>query len=206
MAGLQAEELSNGFLKNFITETVFLIDEDKAMPVPETKVTEVQAERTPIVEPTETPESIKPTPALPKIPKPEAVAATSNYKVIGQNQKGITILVTLPASEFMALPGLQFLQKILTAIGLKPDDVAYVNNLSGANAVFEDLQQTLQVNYILSFASRVESNLPHEKFTLYNPVTLGTVPIVFSHALADLENDQVKKKLLWEALQKTFLN
>ena len=70
--------------------------------------------------------------------------------------------------------------------------------------MFEELQQTLQVNYILSFASRVESNLPHEKFTLYNPVMLGSVPIVFSHALLDIEKDQEKKRLLWGALQKVF--
>lgn len=206
MAGLQADELSNEFLKNFLPETIFLVEGDIPAPAPET----IKPEAAPIVAAAQ-PETIaatveaKPTLAIPKLPKAEAPAAPAKYKVIGENTKGIAVLVTIPDAEFQQLPQLEFLQKILTAIGLQPSDVGYVNNVSGSIAVFEELQKALQVNYILSFASRVDSNLPHEKFTLYNPVTLGSVPIVFSHSLADLENDQDKKKLLWGALQKTFL-
>ncbi|MER2998383.1 hypothetical protein [Pontibacter populi] len=205
MAGLQAEELSSEFLKNFIPETVFLVDGEIAVPAHEVKET-ISPEQPAIVEPVVVakPEvHLKEIPKLPDVPK--APAAPDKFKTIGENKRGVVVLVTVPDAAFMQLPQLGFLQKILSAIGLLPSDVAYVNNLSGSNAVFEDLQQALQVNYIISFASRVESNLPHEKFTLYNPVTLGNVPIVFSHSLADLENDQEKKKLLWGALQKTFL-
>ncbi len=115
------------------------------------------------------------------------------------------MLVTLPDTEFMGLPQLGFLQKILGAIGLKPADVAYVNNLSGETARFEDLQQELELNYIISFASRLDTEQPHEKFKLYSPATIGTVPIVFSQSLKMLENDVEHKKLLWGALQKVFL-
>ena len=201
MAGLQAEELNNEFLKNFLPETIFLVEGDVPVSiVPETKAA--------VPEVPEQPETVvaaapiaKATPAIPKLPKQEAPA---NYKVIGENRKGVAVLVTIPDAEFQQLPQLEFLNKILAAIGLQPTDVAYVNNVSGKIAEFEELQQALQVNYILSFASRVDSNLPHEKFTLYNPVTLGSVPIVFSHALVDIENDQDKKRLLWGALQKVF--
>ncbi|NEM98822.1 hypothetical protein [Pontibacter burrus] len=204
MAGLQAEELSNEFLKNFLPETLFLVEND----VPATIVTEAET-AAPIVH--EQPETIveaapkaKSTPALPKLPKQESPAQPAKFSMISENRKGVAVLVTIPDTEFRKLPQLEFLNKILAAIGLQPTDVAYVNNVSGAIAVFEELQQTLTVNYILSFASRVDSNLPHEKFTLYNPVLLGNVPIVFSHALADLEHDVEKKKLLWGALQKVF--
>jgi len=205
MAGLHAEELSNEFLKNFIPETIFLVEGD----VPVTIVPETEA-ATPVTLPqpetivTSTPDT-KETPAIQKLSQPETLTHPAKFSVIGENVKGVAVLVTIADEEFRKLPQLVFLNKILQAIGLQPTDVAYVNNVSGANTLFEDLKQALQVNYILSFASRVESNLPHEKFTLYNPVKLGGVPIVFSHALADLENDQEKKKLLWGALQKTFL-
>ncbi|MBJ6120027.1 hypothetical protein JAO76_17605 [Pontibacter sp. BT310] len=205
MSGLQADELSSEFLKNFLPETIFLVDGEMTVPAPARQET-IKPEQPTIVEPVAAakPEAhIKDIPKLPEIPK--EVTAPPKYKTIGENRKGVAVLVTMPDEAFMHLPQLGFLQKILTAIGLQPADVAYVNNLTGANAVFEDLQQTLQVNYIISFASRVESNLPHDKFTLYNPVMLGAVPIVFSHSLADLEHDQDKKKLLWGALQKTFL-
>lgn len=204
MAGLQAEELNNEFLKNFLPETIFLIEND----VPATIITEAEA-AAPIVD--HQPESIVTahtkahhTPAIPKIPKQEVPVQPVKFNVTGENRRGVAVLVTIPDDEFRKLPQLEFLSKILAAIGLQPTDVAYVNNVSGAIAVFEELQQTLEVNYILSFASRVDSNLPHEKFTLYNPVLLGNVPIVFSHALADLEHDVEKKKLLWGALQKVF--
>ncbi|NDK54452.1 hypothetical protein [Pontibacter fetidus] len=204
MAGLQAEDLNNEFFKNFIPETIFLVEGDVPAPiVPEVEtaapVTVTKSET--IVAPAPQP---KATLAIPKLPKTDAPAQPAKYNVIGENSKGVAVLVTIADEEFRKLPQLEFLNKILAAIGLQPTDVAYVNNVSGKIAVFEELQQTLQVNYILSFASRVDSNLPHEKFTLYNPVKLGNVPIVFSHALADLEHDQEKKKLLWGALQKVF--
>ncbi|HEY4650795.1 MAG TPA: hypothetical protein VIG72_05245 [Pontibacter sp.] len=202
MAGLQAEELNNEFLKNFLPETIFLIGGDA--PAPEIIVSApVQTAASPVAAPEQVDEP-KAAPALPKLRKPEVAAAPAKYSMMGENRKGIAVLVTLPDAEYRKLPQLEFLQKILTAIGLQPADVAYVNNISGEIAVFEELQQALQVNYILSFASRVNSRLPHEKFTLYNPVQLGAVPIVFSHALADLEHDVEKKKLLWGALQRVF--
>ena len=203
MAGLQADELNSEFLKNFLPETIFLVDGDVS--VPAITVTEkLNPEAISIVTAPETIAAPKATPVIPKLPKTEVPAQPAKYKIIGENLKGIAVLVTVPDAQFQQLPQLEFLNKILAAIGLQPTDVAYVNNISGEIAVFEELQQTLQVNYILSFASRVESNLPHEKFTLYNPVMLGSVPIVFSHALVDIENDQDKKRLLWGALQKVF--
>lgn len=206
MAGLQAEQLSNEFLKNFISETIYLVEEDMAAPtpveeagtsIPAAEVTEMSA---PAV-------NAKPaeTPALPKVPKAEAAAPSGKYRVIGRNNKGVVVLVTLPDEQFQKLPQLGFLQKILAAIGLKADDVAYLNNVSGAIAKFEDLKQEMQVNYIISFASRLDTDLPHEKFTLYNPVKVGDVPVVFSLALEKLENDVEQKKLLWGALQQMFL-
>ncbi|WP_162426368.1 hypothetical protein [Pontibacter pudoricolor] len=206
MSGLQVDELNSEFLKNFLPETIFLVDGEVTVPAParqETIKPELPAIVEPVVDAKPEEAHLKDIPKLPEIAK--VATAPAKYKTIGENRKGVAVLVTMPDEAFMHLPQLGFLQKILTAIGLQPADVAYVNNLTGANAVFEDLQQTLQVNYIISFASRVESNLPHDKFTLYNPVMLGAVPIVFSHSLADLEHDQDKKKLLWGALQKTFL-
>ncbi|MCX2741899.1 hypothetical protein [Pontibacter anaerobius] len=208
MAGLQAD-ISNEFLRTFITETVYLVEGDIAAPVPaEPAPAEVDATSPATVaapEPTVAPQAPKQAVhELPKIPKPAPEPMDQKYKIIGQNQKGVVVLVTIPDAEFGKLPQLQFLQKILSAIGLKPEDVAYVNNVSGELALFEELQKELQVNYIISFASRIETALPHEKFTLYNPVTVGSVPVVFSHALSMLEHNVEHKKSLWGALQKTF--
>ncbi|OKL41597.1 hypothetical protein [Pontibacter flavimaris] len=210
MAGLQAA-ISSEFLKNFIPETIFLVEGDNAVPAPlAPEPAEAQEAKAVEVEATSPATIAAPVPAnqvvheLPKIPKKEAAPLPQKYKISGQNQKGVVILVTIPDAEFTQLPQLQFLQKILSAIGLKPADVAYVNNVSGELALFEELQRELPVNYIISFASRIETALPHEKFTLYNPITVGKVPVVFSQALSMLEHNVEHKKLLWSALQKTF--
>lgn len=208
MANLQAD-LSSEFLKSFMTETVYLVEGDLSLSAPALPDSEAAPAQQPVAaSPVEA--EVRPAPksapaALPKIPQKESASSQRKYKINGQNSKGIAVLVTLPDADFMQLPQLGFLQKILGAIGLKADDVAYVNNISGELAQFEDLQQALEVKYIISFASRVETDLPHEKFTLYNPVTVGDVPIVFSHALAMLENNVEYKKQLWGALQRVFL-
>ncbi len=94
---------------------------------------------------------------------------------------------------------------MLGAIGFKPEDVAYVNNISGEIAVFEELQQLLPLKYIISFASRIDTKLPHDKFTLYNPVKVGDIPVVFSQSLDVLEKDQDHKRKLWAVFQQVFL-
>ncbi|GAB3531939.1 hypothetical protein GCM10027443_15050 [Pontibacter brevis] len=215
MAGLQADSVNSEFLKNFMTETIYLVEGEAVAAADQPAAYTPQAgqieEETKAAEPAIRNQITDHTPVVtPTIPKSPATAAAAaqaaeKYKIAGANARGVIILVTLPDSEFVMLPQLQFLQKILAAIGLQPADVAYVNNLSGATALFEDLQQVLQVNYIISFASRLDTALPHDKFTLYHPVIVGDVPVVFSQALSLLEHEVEHKKKLWGALQQVFL-
>jgi len=210
MAGLEADELSTEFLRNFITETLYLVPVDAAAPAPEVPASPVKPAQAaevdmPVAVTPAKPEQTAATPAIPKLPKPEA-ASTPAYEVSGENRKGVVILVTLPEGEFRKLPKLEFLQKILHAIGLLQADVAYVNNISGKIVRLEELEQTLEVNYIISFASRLDTNLPHDKFTLYSPVTVGRIAVVFAQALSVLEQDVTHKKNLWNALRQVFLS
>lgn len=216
MAGLQAETMNPEFLRNFLTETIYVVDGDvTAVPAPAAAPAAASdsesATAAPKVEPHIRNQITEHSPvATPHLPKnPDAAAAVAHavekFKIAGANAKGVVVLVTLPDDEFNTLPQLQFLQKILGAIGLRPSDVAYVNNKTGATAQFEDLQEALHVNYIISFASRLDTSLPHDKFTLYHPVMVGDVPVVFSHALSMVEKDTEHKKKLWGALQQVFL-
>jgi len=212
MAGLEADELSTAFLRNFITETLYLVPVDAAAPAPVTpEVTAAPFElKQPVEQPVaaNSPTLAQPaanTPAIPKLPKPQAATAPA-FEITGENRKGVVVLVTLPDNEFRKLPELEFLQKILHAIGLMKSDVAYINNISGKVARLEELQQKLEVNYLISFASRLDSDLPHDKFTLYNPVIVGRIPVVFAQALSVLEQEVAHKKNLWQALRQVFLS
>ncbi|RDV14743.1 hypothetical protein DXT99_12280 [Pontibacter diazotrophicus] len=219
MAGLQADNINPEFLRNFITETIYVVEGDVAAvpslppavstapPAPEEERTAAETKPETAVKNLITDHAPVATPQIPKSPDAAAAVAKAveKYDIAGANAKGVVVLVTLPDDEFNKLPQLQFLQKILGAIGLQPAGVAYVNNKTGATALFEDLQQALQVNYIISFASRLDTTLPHDKFTLYHPVMVGDVPVVFSQALSMLETDMEHKKKLWGALQQVFL-
>ncbi|WP_458985840.1 hypothetical protein [Pontibacter sp. CAU 1760] len=214
MAGLQADSMNEELLRNLFTETIYVVAGESHTPT--SLPSSAQAEE-PIATAVNAPKAVpatknlitdhKPidTPVIPHAPAPvKKPAAPGKIDISGTNDKGIVVLVTITPEAFAQLPQLGFLQKILGAIGLKPTDVAYVNNVSGEIARFEELRQELQVSYIISFASRIDTDLPHDKFTLYHPVMLGDVPIVFSHALAKLEHDVEQKKLLWNALQQVF--
>lgn len=213
MAALTPEQLNAEFLRHFMPETLYLIEEDRVPVVsPEQTVQAgaVNAQDTPVQDVKPAKEETPPAPiatqvaAIPKLPKVDTAPVPKSFDVLGENQKGLIVLVTLPEADFRALPQSQFLIKILAAIGFGPKDVAFVNNLSGATTKFEMLRETMQTNYIISFASRLDTDLPHEKFTLYNPVQVDGVSVVFSQSLAVLDGDQEHKKLLWGALQRVF--
>lgn len=216
MTALTPEQLNSEFLRHFMPETLYLLPEEQvakvsapaAIPATESVVIPVAEKKAkPEAIPAEQAAPVASPPlaaAIPKLPKVEKSALPKSFEVIGENRKGLVVLVTLPEPAFKALPQSDFLIKILAAIGFGPTDVAFVNNVSGATTRFETLCDTLQTNYILSFASRLDTDMPHDKFTLYNPVLVGTVPVVFSQSLAVLDGDQEQKKLLWGALQRVF--
>ncbi|MCP2045761.1 hypothetical protein [Pontibacter sp. HSC-36F09] len=217
MTALTPEQLNSEFLRHFMPETLYLIAEDQvagrdvSAVAPEAGSAADYSVSASSEQPAEsnsqtTTASVPSVPAaaIPKIPKVEKTQQPKSIEVIGENRKGLVVLVTLPEPAFKALPQSDFLIKILAAIGFGPADVAFVNNVSGATTRFEALCDALQTNYILSFASRLDTELPHDKFTLYNPVQVGSVPVVFSQSLAVLDGDQEQKKLLWGALQRVF--
>lgn len=210
MAGLQADQLNEEFLKSFMPETIFMVPGDAAVPVLQTEADPAETiteEKQHVTAAVQAKPALKETPVLPKIEitAPAVSSGNEKYVVTGENKKGVVVLVTLPDAAFRELPQLQLLQKMLAAIGFKPEDVAYVNNVSGQIAVFEELQQLLPLKYIISFASRIDTKLPHDKFTLYNPVKVADVPVVFSQSFEVLEQDVEHKRKLWAVFQQVFL-
>ncbi len=207
MSTLTPEQLNAEFLKHFMPETLYLLDAEHVpvASVPEPAVIPDFQLPAPVVVPEQKPAApAAPAAAIPKLPKMQPTPQPKSFDSIGENRKGLIVLVTLPDAAFKALPEDQFLTKILAAIGFGPEDVAFVNNVSGAVTKFEALRETTKTNYIISFASRLDTDLPHEKFTLYNPVPVDGIPVVFSQSLAVLDGDQDQKKLLWGALQRVF--
>ena len=129
----------------------------------------------------------------------------SKYRLLGENRKGLVIVVALPKKEFLALPSHEFLTKVLASIRHTPDDVAFINLAPREKLDTYYLSKETKVNYLLAFGAGLLDMDADSKVHLYKPASLGTTPLLIADVLADIENDVTKKKQLWNGLQAIFL-
>jgi len=127
------------------------------------------------------------------------------YNLLGENKKGLIIVVALPDNEFRALPQHDFLSKVLTSIRHTPDDVAFINLAAQEKLDTYRLSKETTVNQLLAFGPGLLDIDAHSKINLYKPASIGTTPLLIANVLEDIENDVNKKKLLWNGLQAIFL-
>jgi len=129
----------------------------------------------------------------------------NKYNLLGENKKGLIIVVALPDNEFRALPQHDFLSKVLTSIRHTPDDVAFINLAPQEKLDTYRLSKETTVNQLLTFGPGLLDIDTNAKINLYKPASIGTTPLLIANVLADIENDVNKKKLLWNGLQAIFL-
>ena len=127
------------------------------------------------------------------------------YALLGENRKGLVIAVSLSEKDFQALPGNEFLTKVLTSIKHTPNDVGFVNLAAKEKLQLYELSKETTVNYLLAFGPGLLDMDVNSKVHLYKPASIGNIPLLIADVLADIENDVNKKKLLWNGLQTVFL-
>lgn len=123
-----------------------------------------------------------------------------DFEFLGNNQQGILILVNDQNNKVSSQQGIELLRKLLKAINLKNDDFALVNYAGYHTASFADLHQFFNCKLVLSFGVSSEE-LGLESESLHSLIQMGTVRLIFTHNLHDLDSDQQSKKTLWGALQ-----
>ena len=127
------------------------------------------------------------------------------YNLLGENKKGLIIVVALPEKEFRALPQHEFLSKVLASIRHTPEDVAFINLASKEKLDTYKLSKETTVNQLLAFGPGLLDLDVNSKISLYKPASIGATPLLIADVLGDIENDVNKKKLLWNGLQTIFL-
>lgn len=129
----------------------------------------------------------------------------AKYPVLGENKKGLILLVSLPDQAFSTLPKNEFLNKILGAIKFTPNDVGYVNAALTKPVNIHDLGKEVNLNSLIVFGKNILDMTSDSKVSYYKPASIGRTPLLIVEELELIEQDVNKKKQLWAALQPMFL-
>ncbi|MDQ3290330.1 MAG: hypothetical protein M3Q05_03465 [Bacteroidota bacterium] len=154
--------------------------------------------------------------SLPKQNEPEPIskaeieewgstAPVNKYRVIGNNQKGLVLLVSLPEPAYQELTKNEFLIKILGAIKYTPNDVAFVNAFQVKPVNIFELGKEVQLNHLIVFGKNIVDMTGDSRVGYYKPASIGRTPLLIVEELDAIEKDVNKKKQLWAALQTMFL-
>lgn len=134
-----------------------------------------------------------------------STAPVKKYPVIGENKKGLVLLVSLPEAAFQALPKNEFLIKIIGAIRYTPQDVGYINALNLKPVNIHELSKEVTVTHLLVFGKNILDMTADSRVSYYKPASIGRTPLLIVEELEAIERDVNKKKQLWAALQAIFL-
>jgi len=119
---------------------------------------------------------------------------------LGNNEKGILILVNDAGDELLNQKDLDLLMKIIES-GLKfsKNDIALVNT---ANNSFEQILDEVSYSYLISFGVDVTGSFTET--SLYTVHRLENSMILLSESLSSMHDDKIKKGKLWQSLKSMF--
>ena len=162
--------------------------------------------------PTPPPAPVMAPPVVPVAPASERPARTAPpltetpFSTLGSNPNGLLILVRMDPERFRRLPKNVFLNNLLKAIRLIVEDVVLINVESHLPVALSTLRQKLAAKQIIGFGKNL-LDVAVYKTQLYEPVLLvNDVAYLPAAEIELLEEDTSRKKLLWQAMQRMFLN
>lgn len=175
------------FYQQFYTEALFVLPE--ALPVPASAKAVTEAE---------------PMDAL-ELERLGSTTPIIKYPVLGENKKGLILLVSLPEDAFRTLPTNEFLIKILGAIKYAFNDVGFVNANLNKPVNIHDLGKEVNLMNLIVFGKNILDMSSDSRVSYYKPASIGRTPLLVAEELELIERDVNKKKQLWAALQPMFL-
>lgn len=134
-----------------------------------------------------------------------STAPIKKFSLVGENQKGLIILVSLPEFAFQDLSKNEFLTKIIGAIKYTPSDVGYINAIDIKPVNIHDLSKEVSLANLLVFGKNILDMSSDSRVSYYKPASIGSTPLLIAEELEVIERDVNKKKQLWAALQSMFL-
>ena len=167
-------------LKYLLTEDIYLI------PEPETSQTDKQP---PTASESE------------KVSDEKEKTGTTELKFKGNKNGSLLVLVNNRDHEFLDKSQEELLQKIIKAISISENNMILINT---AHQEIDDVDlHTLPAKKVLQFF--LDHNLSGDNIPPYTTVIDNGKTRLISDPLDDLIHDLNKKKVLWNALQKSFI-
>ncbi|HEY8387189.1 MAG TPA: hypothetical protein VIK74_01230 [Parasegetibacter sp.] len=138
--------------------------------------------------------------------QPATAASRDKIRFLGENRKGIVILVNYPDAVHMPDEHLQFITAVLNACQLNLGDVAIVNVNQYPSLDLSWLKNDLTANQILCFgipSGKVAGISEEEDFRLFNTGSsvILNVPSIAQYMGAE---GKLLKALLWNRLKQMF--
>lgn len=140
--------------------------------------------------------------------KPQApFQSNEKIKFLGENGKGVVIIVEEPEAVFLMEDNLTFLTNILKACQLNLTDIAIINLATG-RVVYEEIKEQLQAHYILLFdvepsAIKLPFLIPAFQVQQYDGCTVMVAPPLTALNKPGQDSKLLKTKL-WLSLKQVF--
>ncbi len=157
--------------------------------------------------PAATPASALPTGNPPASAPPVAPYLLTTFTTLGDNPRGVVLLVRLPPEQFRKLPRNVFLNKLLQAINLVMADVVLVNVEGPYPVALQNLRKEIAATHILAFGRNL-LDVAVRTTQIYEPVQFPSVDLAYlaGAEVEMIEYDVSLKKRLWAGLQRMFLH
>ena len=163
----------------------------------------------PAAAPVVPPAAAPPRPTPPADGPPQRTApplSETPYSTLGSNPNGLVILVRMDPVRFQRLPRNMFLNNLLKAIRLVMEDVVLINVESHLPVELKTIRQKLAATQIIAFGKNL-LDVAIRTTQLYEPVLLaGDAAYLPAAEIELIEEDNSRKKLLWQAMQRMFLS
>ncbi|HEX8333775.1 MAG TPA: hypothetical protein VF622_14230 [Segetibacter sp.] len=132
---------------------------------------------------------------------------TSSVQYLGENKKGIIILVSEPTATYIQDDELVFLTKILNACNLNISDIAIINTYNNPSR-FDQLSKELKAEYIFLLGVEPASiqlpfTVPNFQVQKFSKCTIISSPVL-SSMLPNTPESVALKRQLWTSLQRAF--
>lgn len=188
------EKSSLGELKLFLTEDIFLLDEDiESLTKNDSQEIQVQPTQTTSISSSTTNET--PTADSPA----QEVEVKEPIKVRGKFEKGILIL---HEESSLADPVMDMLVKMITAVNHSMSEVGLLNSEELEGRTLEEFQ-AINAHVILKFG-RIKHPINALPIHEYQPHTEDETEYLFADSLSMIAEDGNLKRKLWASLKSLF--
>lgn len=133
--------------------------------------------------------------------------AASSIKILGENRKNISIIVSDSTAVHLSDEKLELITKLLSACKLTLADVAIINNFN-KSIVFKQIQEQLKPNYILLFGineKQFELPLifPEYRIQMHNNCQM-LIASDLDKMIGNTDEVRMEKSKLWLSLKQMF--